>query len=99
MLALQMGAYGWGGCDCPVELHPTCCSHGVCQMASTDTCAQEGDTLPACAIAGGTCQPLPPILVISNGSGLSYGLIYPPCTDQGPANSCADAGEMCCLPE
>jgi hypothetical protein len=47
---LGSGALGGTGCPCPDTMGP-CCRHGTC----TDDCFSAGDTLAACADAGGTC--------------------------------------------
>ncbi len=65
--------------ECPCAPLPgPCCRHGTCTME----CTSAGDTLPACADAGGLC-----VLVLPGDS----------CGKDGPPHSCAYSDEQCCL--
>lgn len=73
----QTPCYGLSGC--PSGSGP-CCRHGTCGLNAA--CYSAADTLPACADAGGTCQPF------VSGCG-SMGA--------GPPDACAYSDETCCL--
>jgi|GEM_PF-2409273 len=75
---LGSGALGMVVCSCPAEFG-ACCRQGICQASSG--CFSPSDTLPACANAGGTCQP--PFVTA--------------CNHPGPADACAYSDELCCL--
>jgi hypothetical protein len=81
--AVRCGGPGFG--DCPVA-DVACCRNGQCVTTATPGgCFSPEDTLPACANAGGLCEPTGTVGVRAM------------CTVDGPPDSCAYPDETCCL--